>query len=62
MDRLLRISEVIPIVGISKSVIYQRLKDSDFPKPVNVGPRAVRWRQSDIETWIGSLEAAHGPN
>jgi predicted DNA-binding transcriptional regulator AlpA len=29
-----------------------------FPRPVRVGRRAVRWRTSDLDTWLESLGPA----
>jgi predicted DNA-binding transcriptional regulator AlpA len=27
----------------------------DFPKPLRIGPKTVRWRQSDVETYLAGL-------
>ena len=51
--RLLRIREVLDRIGLGRSKLYQLVKaDPDFPRPVHVG-KAVRWRDRDIEEWIG---------
>lgn len=34
--------------GLSRSTIYQYIKDGVFPKPVPLGPRAVGWLESDV--------------
>ena len=57
-DRMLRIDEVVGVVGLSKSVIYKRIKAGDFPPGLQISTRAVAWRQSDIESWIAALEPA----
>jgi Prophage CP4-57 regulatory protein (AlpA) len=36
--RLLRLSEVKRVTALSKSAIYARMKDADFPKQKNLGP------------------------
>ena len=56
IDRLLRLADVEDRVGIRRSAIYRWMNDGRFPKPLRVSPRAVRWRLSDIEDWIGELE------
>lgn len=38
--------------GLSRSTIYQRVKDGTFPPPISLGPKAVGWLQSEIEDWI----------
>ena len=41
------------MVGLSPASIYRRMAGiGDFPHPVRVGPRAVRWSLRDIEQWI----------
>ena len=43
---------------MSRSAIYRAMQDRDFPRPVRVGPAAVRWRQSDIVDWLESRPIA----
>lgn len=52
IDRLIRLPELKQIVGMSRSSIYAYVARSEFPAPVQVGARAVAWRQSDVETWV----------
>ena len=52
MNRLLRRKEVEQMVSLSRASIYRLADLGDFPHPVRVGPRAVRWRLGDIERWI----------
>ena len=28
------------------------MQNGDFPKPINLGPRAVGWIESEIEEWL----------
>ena len=49
---LIRIKEVSHILGLAKSTIYRYLSEDNFPKPINIGARAVAWRRGDIEKWI----------
>lgn len=52
--QLLNIDEVKAITGFSTTTIYKHVKQDSFPKPKNCGGRAVRWRLSDIQTYINS--------
>ena len=59
-DRLLRRRQVEEITGLSRSSIYRLMQDGEFPRPVKVGPAAVRWRASDITVWLESRPVARG--
>ena len=59
-DRLLRRQQVEEIAGIKRSSIYRLMDDGEFPRPVKVGPVAVRWRESDIKAWLDSRPDAMG--
>jgi len=49
---ILRRKQVEQIVGLSRSTIYQRMKDGTFPQAVPLGGRMVGWRASDIELFL----------
>jgi len=49
---ILRRKQVQMRTGLSRSTIYQYIKDGVFPKPVPLGPRAVGWLESDVSEWI----------
>ena len=57
-DRLLRRREVEEITSMSPSSIYRLISDEEFPRPVRVGPAAVRWKASDITAWLESRPIA----
>jgi prophage regulatory protein len=50
----LRRKQVETRTGLSRSTIYQYIKDGFFPKPVPLGPRAVGWLESDVSDWIAA--------
>ena len=56
IDRLMRLADVEDRVGIRRSAIYRWMNDGRFPKPLRVGPRAVRWRESVVQEWIDGLQ------
>ena len=53
--KLMRIADVCELLGISRSTIYKRVSDGTFPRPIQVGPRAVRWHVDDIVAWRDEL-------
>lgn len=63
-DSLLRLPQVKITSGLSRSSIYQNIKNGDFPTPIKIGKRAVAWRESDIQKWLNSrpLVSLNRPN
>ncbi len=53
--KLLRLPEVLEIVGLGKTNLYGKLKRGEFPAPLRLGKRAIAWKQSDIQEWINTL-------
>jgi prophage regulatory protein len=51
---ILRLPAVRARVGLSRSTIYQRISDGTFPKPVNLGARAVGWLEDEISLWLAA--------
>ena len=59
-DRLLRRRQVEEITSMSRSSIYRLMQEGEFPRPVRVGPGAVRWKASDLTAWLESRPVARG--
>ena len=59
-DRLLRLSEVRTRTALARTTIYRKMREGSFPEPLKVGVRAVRWRESEIESWLSSRPRATG--
>jgi prophage regulatory protein len=55
-EKLMRLQEVKPTVGLQKSSIYALMRAGDFPKPVRLSARAVAWKYSDIAAWMQSRQ------
>ena len=52
MHRILRLPEVKRSTGLSRSTLYLRISEGTFPKPVNLGGRAVGWLEAEIQEWL----------
>jgi len=51
--KVIRLDQVQARLGLAKGTIYLKLKeDSSFPKPINLGGRAVGWIESEIDEWL----------
>ena len=49
---ILRRPQVEQRTGLSRSSLYQHIKDGEFPAPVSIGLRAVGWLESEVSDWI----------
>lgn len=49
---ILRRRQVEQRTGLSRSTLYQYIKDGCFPKSVPLGPRAVGWLETEVRSWI----------
>lgn len=47
-----RLPAVIACTGVSRSGIYQKIADGQFPKSIRLGRRAVGWDSDEIQQWI----------
>ncbi len=51
-ETIYRLKEVKTKTGLSRSTIYDLMKQGHFPQSINLGLRAVGWLNSEIEAWI----------
>jgi len=59
---ILRLPAVRVTTGLSRSSIYQGIADGTFPRPVNLGRRAVGWLELEIQEWLQRrIEASRKP-
>lgn len=58
--QLLRVKDVAEMLRLHVRTVW-RLSGlaeaglSDFPRPLRLGPKSVRWRMSDIECYVAHL-------
>ena len=48
--KLLSCKQLVELLSMSKSTIYQKVARNEFPQPIHFG-RTVRWRYIDIEKY-----------
>lgn len=49
---ILRLPDVIKQTGLSRSSIYLRITNHEFPPPISLGGRAVGWLQQEVDEWL----------
>lgn len=58
VEKHYRRKEVENLTGLSRSTIYDKMKDGSFPRPVNLSTRAVAWPESVIAKWLAERATA----
>ena len=54
---VIRRNEVLKLVPISVSGLYQKISDGHFPKPIKLGLRAVGWKKSEVLKYLEGLNS-----
>ena len=50
--KFIRLPAVISKTGLSRSSLYLRMSNGEFPQSISLGSRAVGWLDTDIEQWL----------
>lgn len=50
--RLIRLKEVMNLVPLGRSTIYDRMRAGTFPASRDLGGGVVAWSESDVLDWI----------
>ncbi|MBV1959360.1 MAG: AlpA family transcriptional regulator [Pseudomonadales bacterium] len=50
--RILRLPSVKKSTGLSRSTIYLRIANNEFPPPISLGGRAVGWIEAEVNDWL----------
>lgn len=57
--KIIRLPEVKNKTGLSRSSLYLRMSNGEFPKSISLGGgRAIGWLEADIEQWLDERIAA----
>ncbi len=51
-SRLIRLPEVLRMTGLSRTGVYDRIREGKFPAPVSLGASAVAWVEIEVKAWI----------
>ena len=64
LRRILRLPQVQKATGESRSTIYKRISEGEFPKPVKLGAKSVGWVEDEIAAYnqarIAARDASNG--
>jgi predicted DNA-binding transcriptional regulator AlpA len=51
----LRINQVLELVPVSRSSLYDMVRDGRFPKQVKLSANVSVWRRADVDAYIKSV-------
>ena len=54
MTQLLTLREVMQMTALSRSAVYVLMDTAQFPQPIRIGRRAVRWVEQEVLDFIAS--------
>ena len=49
--RILRLRKLLARYDVSRSTIYKWMDEGTFPAPIKLGPRAVGWLESELDSF-----------
>jgi prophage regulatory protein len=52
MPQVLKIAEVSEMVGLSRTTIWRRERDGDFPQRLRLGGRRIGWNAGEVVAWL----------
>ncbi len=52
---LIRLSEVLKLIPLSKATIYRRIKDGSFPPPISLGPNSSGFYEHEIKLVLAAM-------
>lgn len=63
--QLLDVREVASLLRMHPRSIWRLAAQSEagqnnFPKPLRIGPKTIRWRLSDVQTYLAALAGESG--
>ena len=59
-QQLLTRQDVQRLCRISKTTLYRLLRSGQFPRPIRIGPRAVRWCAGELNRWLAGRPRSPG--
>lgn len=55
--QVIRIQDVCQKMAVSRTSLWRLSKNSDFPKPINLGGRVAGFLEHEIDAWLEAKAA-----
>lgn len=52
VTRFIRLPEVLSMIGLSRTRVYELIEQGSFPSQVKLSSRAVAWSQEQVMEWM----------
>lgn len=52
--RVIKITEVMTLTGLSRSTIYQAIRNGEFPLQLKLSARSFGWLYNEVIGWLNS--------
>jgi len=64
-EAVLRLPDVLALVGLSRASVYAKVAEHRFPSPIKLTAHASGWRMGDILAWLADptgwpMDASYG--
>lgn len=53
---LVDISTIMTLAGVSRATVFRHAKAGILPKPIQLGPQAVRWTVAEVRKYLKGTE------
>lgn len=53
-QRLIRIKEMLKLIGISRATLHRWIKSGSFPQPKEQNGRALGWTETQYSNWLST--------
>lgn len=57
-DRIYRVKDAMAYLNVSRTTLHEWVQKGLLPRALSLGPRAVGWRKSTLDSFIESRQAA----
>lgn len=54
--KILRTKQVLGRIGTSRTTLYRKVRDGEFPPGIKLGPNSVGWEEEVVEEWLSNCE------
>lgn len=52
VTRFIRLPELLSMIGLSRTRVYELIEQGSFPQQVKLSSRAVAWSQEQVMEWM----------
>lgn len=54
--KILRTKKVLDRIGMSRTSLWRKVRDGEFPPGIKLGPNSIGWKEEVVEEWLSNCE------